>query len=270
MSASLSPRTYPSQLERLSEIDPDRPLGALLTLALASVLLHGGLLWHLATTPPVEARPQSRPVELVMVEVPPPPPPRAPEPPELPPPPRPAKRPPVKVARAELPSPPPREALPPPPSTEAPPPEAPRKPVPLVVGLSMSSTTTAGGFAAGVGNTLYGKAGNVAEDPAQVKAYASDRYAPLHAVDTAPIVEREFKIPYPDEARRADVEGSVVVRISLGADGTVLKASLVSGPGYGLNEAALAAIRKFRFRPAMKGGEAVGTDMTYTYTFLLD
>ena len=47
-------------------------------------------------------------------------------------------------------------------------------------------------------------------------------------------------------------------------------AKIVSGPGYGLNEAALTAIRKFRFKPAKKGGEAVSTTMVYSYNFELD
>ncbi|WP_186817774.1 energy transducer TonB, partial [Myxococcus virescens] len=37
-----------------------------------------------------------------------------------------------------------------------------------------------------------------------------------------------------------------------------------------LNEAARDAIRRFRFKPAIKGGEPVSTEMKYSYTFLLD
>ena len=39
---------------------------------------------------------------------------------------------------------------------------------------------------------------------------------------------------------------------------------------FGLNEAAREAIKKFKFRAAIKGGEAVSTTMVYNYTFLLD
>jgi protein TonB len=45
---------------------------------------------------------------------------------------------------------------------------------------------------------------------------------------------------------------------------------VLSGPGYGLEEAALAAIKKFRFRPAVKNGERVSTEIKYTYTFELN
>ena len=212
-----------------------------------------------------------RPVELVMVEVqkPPPPPPKAEEPP---PPPKPKvipKPPPVKVAQAEKPPPPPPVEVPPPPN-DTPPPETPPKPVPLVVGISMSSTTSAGGFAAPVGNTTYGKVADTATNPSEVKAYAAPKYVPVYQVDTEPTVAQEVKIPYPDEARRSGVEGTVTLSITVSAEGRVVKAVVLTGPGYGLNEAAREALLRFRFKPAVKNGESVGTEMKYSYTFLLD
>ena len=180
-----------------------------------------------------------RPVELVMVEVQKPPPP------------------------------PPPDAAPPPPN-DAPPPEQPSKPVPLVVGISMSSTTSAGGFAAPVGNTVYGKTGDKATDPKEVKAYSAPKYVPVYQVDSEPSVAGEVKIPYPDEARRAGIEGPVVLSITIDNEGRVVKAVVISGPGYGLDEAAREALLRFRFKPAVKNGEAVSTEMKYTYTFLLD
>jgi protein TonB len=141
--------------------------------------------------------------------------------------------------------------------------------VPLVVGISMSSTTTAGTFSAAVGNTVYGKTGKQAQDPAEVKSYSAPKYEPIHMVDTAPVVEHEEKIPYPEEARRAEIEGQVILTITVDLNGKVVAAKVVSGPGYGLNEAALDAIKRFKFRPAMKDGEAVSTEMRYTYTFYL-
>ena len=45
---------------------------------------------------------------------------------------------------------------------------------------------------------------------------------------------------------------------------------IVAGPGYGLNEAARDALKKFRFSPATQKGEPVRYQFVYTYTFLLD
>ncbi|HLM47767.1 MAG TPA: TonB family protein [Myxococcaceae bacterium] len=251
----------------------DRSSLAVLLFLLVSLGVHGVGFVLLSRMQERTVPVAQRPVELVMVEVqkppPPPPPPEEPKPP----PPKPKlapKPPPVKVAKAETPPPPPPPDAAPPPPNDAPPPEQPARPVPLVVGISMSSTTSAGGFAAPVGNTVYGKTENTAKDPKEVKAYSAPRYVPVYQVDSEPSVAGEVKIAYPDEARRAGIEGPVVLSITISHEGKVLKAVIVSGPGYGLNEAARDALMRFRFKPAIKNGEAVSTEMKYTYTFLLD
>ncbi|RKH16795.1 energy transducer TonB [Corallococcus sp. CA047B] len=238
---------------------------------LVSLALHAGGFWFISTLEGRKQMASQRPVELVMVEVtkPPPPPPPEEKKEEPPPPPKvkPVKPPPIKVAQAPKP-PPPTEA--PPPPNDTPPPEPQAKPPPLVVGMTMSSTTSAGSFAAPVGNTAYGKANGTAKDPKEVKGYSAPRYVPVYQVDSEPTVASEVKIPYPDEARRAGIEGTVTLSITIDAEGKVGTVKVISGPGYGLNEAARDAIRRFRFKPAIKGGEAVATEMKYSYTFLLD
>ncbi|WP_224361417.1 energy transducer TonB [Hyalangium versicolor] len=252
-------------------LPPRRSSQWALVFVLVSLGLHGVGLFALSRMKAREIPTAQKPVELVMVEVqkpPPPPPPKEepkpPEPPKAKPPPKP---PPVKVAQAEKPPPPPPEQAPPPPNE---PPPQPTKPVPLVVGISMSSTTAAGGFAAPVGNTAYGKVDSTAKAPSEVKEYAAPKYTPIYQVDSEPTVASEVKIPYPEEARRAGIEGTVTLSITIDPEGKVVAAKIISGPGYGLNEAARDAIKRFRFKPAIKGGEAVSTEMKYAYTFLLD
>ncbi|ATB45260.1 energy transducer TonB [Corallococcus macrosporus] len=252
----------------------DRSLAVVGVFLFVSLGIHVGGFWALGEGVDRSRPAPKRPVELVMVEVqkPPPPPPPVeepkPEPPKPPPPkPRAVKPPPVKVAEAPRPLPPPPVDAPPPPN-ETPPPSA--KPAPLVVGMTLSSTTSAGGFAAAVGNTLYGRTGPTAKAPKEVKAYSAPRYAPIYQVDSEPTVASEVKIPYPEEARRAGVEGTVTLSIAISHEGKVTAVKILKGPGYGLNEAARDAIRRFRFRPAIKGGEPVSTEMKYSYTFLLD
>jgi protein TonB len=214
------------------------------------------------------AAPKNRHVEMEFYEPPPPPPPKVeePEPPKPVEPPRvKLKPPPVKVAEVK----PPPEAAPPPPNAE-PPPEASTKPVPLIVGISLSSTTEGGTFAVGVGNTTYGKADNTPTDPSKVQAYRAPRYVPPGGADTQPEVSSEFKPPYPEEAKKNDVEGTVVLRITVDENGTVIDAKVVKGLGFGLDEASVAAIRRFKFKPATKGGEAVGTTLTYNFSWYLD
>lgn len=235
--------------------------GLLVGFVAGSLALHGLGLVVLHTRPAERPAPQ-RPVELVMVEV------KEEPKPEPPPPPKVRVRPPpVKVAEAPKPLPPPPVDAPPPPN-ETPPPTA--KPAPLVVGLSMSSTTSAGGFAAPVGNTLYGRTADRAKPPQEAKAYSAPKYTPIYQVDREPELASEVKIPYPDDARRAGVEGTVTLSITVDLEGRVVSARVLNGPGHGLNEAARGAILRFRFRPAIKGGEPVSTEMKYSYTFLLD
>jgi protein TonB len=208
-----------------------------------------------------------KPLELVMVDVPPPPPKveeeKKPEPPKVK-----QKPPPIKVATVK--EPPPIKKDEPPPPNDTPPPQAPSKPVPLITGITMSSTTTAGSFAAPVGNTLYGKMADKAVAPAEVKPYSAPHYTPIYQVDSQPVVIDEGKIPYPEQARKAGVEGSVTLSIVVDITGAVVFAKVLDGPGYGLNEAALGAMKRLKFHPAIKNGEPVSTEMKYKYTFLLD
>ncbi|MGA9520157.1 MAG: TonB family protein [Myxococcaceae bacterium] len=224
---------------------------------------------HWAQNQPKPA-PKQRPVELEIVQVEPPPP--APEPP---PPPKPkvklppVKPPPVKIAKVEEPPPPPEDEAPPPPN-DAPPPETPSKPVPIITGISMSSTTSAGTFAAPVGNTAYGRIDGKAADPGQVKQYRAPKYVPSYQLDREPSVLSDVKIPYPPDAKRAGIEGTVVLSVKIDEKGNVVAVKILSGPGYGMNEAAADAVRRFKYSPAIQGGEPVGTEITHRYTFYLD
>lgn len=255
----------------MSLVQPQRESegwGLLLGLVIVSALAHAATLVFMPNQTPSMAK---RTVEMEFYEPkPPPPPPPPPEEEKKPDPPKPLvqpklKPPPVKLAE---PTPPPKEQAPPPPN-DAPPP-TPTKPVPIVVGISMSSTSAAGGFAVQVGNTAYGKASDKVVDPSEVKAYSAPKYVPPGGADTEPQLMGEIKIPYPDEAKKADVEGTVRLKVTLDPEGNVKEVVVMGGPGYGLNEAARDALKRFRFKPATKGGEAVGYTFTYSYTFLLD
>jgi protein TonB len=157
---------------------------------------------------------------------------------------------------------------PPPPTEEAPKPDD--KPPPIVIGVQLSGTSTAGGFAAPVGNSAMGGVAPKAVNPDEVKPYKAPKYVPPGGADSDPVAQDEIKIPYPEEAKKAGIEGTVRLRITVDFEGRVVEVKVLSGPGYGLDEAAREALKRFKFKPAMKGGEAVSTTITYNYTFLLD
>ena len=72
-----------------------------------------------------------------------------------------------------------------------------------------------------------------------------------------PRILREVKAGYTEEARRANVEGAVVLEIVVRRDGSVSDVKLLNGLPHGLNERAIAAVRQWRFAPATRFGQAV-------------
>jgi TonB family protein len=54
---------------------------------------------------------------------------------------------------------------------------------------------------------------------------------------------------YSEEARKNGVQGTVVVRVTVGADGVPRDVIVVRGLGYGLNDEAVAAVKSWRFEP---------------------
>ncbi len=249
-----------------SRLVPPPPGISALGFIAGSILVHAVALFaaghlHRDATPRVLPTPG----ELVEVEVAKPPP---PEPEKAPPPAPKVKPPPIRVASVQKPPPPPKEKAPPP-RNEDKPPEPQKAPPPLLVGVTLSSTTVAGGFAAPVGNTAYGKVADRATDAANVKPYSAPRYAPIYQVDRQPELVSEFKPPYPEEARRAGVEGRVTLQITIDETGKVTSAKVIQGVGYGLDEAAREGMLKARFKPAFKAGEPVATLLTFVYRFEL-
>ncbi|MFT3913457.1 MAG: TonB family protein [Anaeromyxobacteraceae bacterium] len=229
--------------------------------AVGSLALHAGGIALAAHLPPPVAEVRPPPVE-VAFEVADPPPPAAP-PKAEPPPPAPAPRPVMVKAPAPV------EPPPPPPSSEPPPPEQPKARAVPRVGITLGSTATGGGFAVGVGNTLYGKASTTAADPASVKPYAGPSTPPARLSAQPRLVGRP-EVPYPPDARKAGVEGRVLLLLRIAADGRVAAATVLADPGAGLGEAARAAALAFRFTPALVEGEAVETELRFTYTFVLE
>jgi TonB family protein len=75
---------------------------------------------------------------------------------------------------------------------------------------------------------------------------------------------------YTVEARRNRTEGNVMLRVTLGADGTVSNIETITSLPYGLTEQAWKAAREIKFVPAMHNGSPVAEMKTITYSFNLD
>lgn len=183
--------------------------------------------------------------------------------PDPPPTPKPAPKP-IDLTQAK----PKPQTVPPPNTTEpAKPNEPPPKPV---FGISMSSVVQGGqggGMTVRVGNTLMTSPEKEFTAPQDVRPYAP---VPLSEVTRAPKVKREVKPEYTAVARDLGIEGDVKLEVEVRAEGTVGEVRVVQGLGYGLDEAAVQAMRRFEFFPAQIGADAVATRIIYTHTFLLD
>ena len=73
---------------------------------------------------------------------------------------------------------------------------------------------------------------------------------------------------YPPKALRNKIAGTVVVRFEVDEDGKVKKARISRGI-EDLNQAALEAVRAWKFRPAVKAGQKVQVTLEAPVTFEL-
>ena len=76
---------------------------------------------------------------------------------------------------------------------------------------------------------------------------------------------------YPPLARRLGEAGKVILRIELDTSGRVSAAQVVSSSGFDrLDTAALAAVRSWRCRPALRDGQVVRSVALQTFNFTLE
>ncbi|MEX1109259.1 MAG: energy transducer TonB, partial [Dongiaceae bacterium] len=76
---------------------------------------------------------------------------------------------------------------------------------------------------------------------------------------------------YPWASRRAGEEGRVVLRVEVSAAGTVDAIDVAESSGHRrLDEAALEAVRQWRFEPARVGEQPIATSVSVPITFRLE
>ncbi|GIV58930.1 M56 family metallopeptidase [Rhodocaloribacter litoris] len=79
----------------------------------------------------------------------------------------------------------------------------------------------------------------------------------------------QSKIRYPEIARKAGVEGRVIVQFTVDEEGRVVDPEVVRGIGAGCDEEAIRAVMEARFVPGMQGGKVVPVRMTIPISFRL-
>jgi TonB family protein len=108
-------------------------------------------------------------------------------------------------------------------------------------------------------------------------------FADAEAAKPAPIADKRDTQPpdtpaeitfkprpdYTEEARRLRLEGEVVLRVLFAASGEVRILELVRGLGHGLDETAVNAAQRIKFKPALRRGQAVDSTANVYIAFQL-
>ena len=86
---------------------------------------------------------------------------------------------------------------------------------------------------------------------------------------TAPVVIHRVEPDYPDEARKARFQGSVLVYVEVDEQGRIRSVRVEKPAGLGLDEKAIEAVKQWRFRPATRDGRPVAVPARIDVSFHL-
>ena len=85
-----------------------------------------------------------------------------------------------------------------------------------------------------------------------------------------PVPLKAIRPKYPKAAKEAGIEGTVMVQVFVNEKGRVTETAILRGiPNSGLDEAAIKAIEKVKFRPARQGNKKVGVWISIPVNFRL-
>ncbi|HEY0264950.1 MAG TPA: energy transducer TonB [Granulicella sp.] len=125
-----------------------------------------------------------------------------------------------------------------------------------LVGMSMGNgrgTGLGSGSGSGIGP---GSGGNMGGGPRRIGGSVS-------APQLIYSVEPEFS----EEARKAKVQGNVLVNLWVDTNGLPTHVHVLRGVGMGLDEKAVEAVRQYKFRPAMENGKPVLVELNVEVNF---
>lgn len=220
-----------------------------------SILFHIGLAILLINAPEEEEKEEIW-VEMEIIE-------KEPEP-ETPPP-EPEEKPEPEPPKPEPPKPKPKpkkidfKDIPPEPEKETPPPEPPpekKKQVRRVQGLKASSFANSGegGLSARAGTTLNTSAGN---ETLSIKEASESTAISYAAATKQPRLKKRPPLEIPQSVIDNGIEGTVLIVIDIGADGSVTSAKVTKSLDPDADLACIKSWKQARFKPAEQSGAAV-------------
>jgi protein TonB len=133
------------------------------------------------------------------------------------------------------------------------------------------SAGVVGGVPGGVpGGQMGGVIGGIiSSTPVAVPKMAAPTRVRVSQGVTAGMKVHDVTPQYPQMAKIARVQGPVVLAAVIGKDGAIQNLRVVSTASPLLNQAALEAVKQWRYRPYILNGEPVEVDTTITVNFTL-
>ena len=139
----------------------------------------------------------------------------------------------------------------------------------------LKGTIASAGFGNGIAQSSqadgqsHGSVQNAGFAPQQV-AKAGVNLQPDHGPATTP-VEITYKPEpiYTEEARQLKLEGEVLLEVIFSANGQLRVNRVIRALGHGLDEAAIAAANRMRFKPALRDGQPVDSTAVVHVLFQL-
>jgi TonB family protein len=101
----------------------------------------------------------------------------------------------------------------------------------------------------------------LAEDPKPCKG---DNTADCVVV---PVPKKQIEAKFTKAAKAAEVDGRVVLSCTVGLDGRAHDIKVVHSLGYGLDENAVKALSRWKFKPARLNGKPIPWDITVETEF---
>lgn len=82
-------------------------------------------------------------------------------------------------------------------------------------------------------------------------------------------IESQVQPKYPEQAKKKRIQGTVVLNVEIGKDGTVDDVKVASGPKE-LRQSALVAVRQWTYKPYLLDGSPVEVDTTISVVYTLN
>ena len=128
----------------------------------------------------------------------------------------------------------------------------------------MKGTIASAGFGSSIAQPGQGDGGKSGRG-VQAAGFAAQQVAsaPKHTLDDSAALTTQVEIlykpkpVYTDEARKLNIEGEVLLEVVFAANGDLHVNRVVRGLGHGLDEAAVGAANKIKFKPAKRNGSPV-------------